>query len=156
MNRAEQRAISRVWNKAGCFTGRLPPTRRSTGFEDRGVSKEHRGFYKDMQKMRSATRIHIFSPLPTPTISMIYRVLLFGVRVRGDTTSKYQGRFGKGRERAQRCVGLASSSLLVHFLVVTCSMLYCKHVASFGSRSTVQQYKVQVINNTWFSPIQQS
>lgn len=47
----------------------------------------------------------------------------------------------------QRCVGLVSS-LLVHFLVVTCSMLYCKHVASFGSRSTVQQYKVQVINNT--------
>lgn len=34
------------------------------------------------------------------------------------------------------------------FFWVTCSMLYCKHVASFGSRSTVQQYKVQVINNT--------
>lgn len=48
----------------------------------------------------------------------------------------------------QRCVGLVSS-LLVHFLVVTCSMLCCKHVElSFGSRSTVQQYKAQVINNT--------
>lgn len=54
---------------------------------------------------------------------------------------------GRGGRGGQRCVGLVSS-LLVHFLVVTCSMLYCKHVASFGSRSTVQQYKVQVINNT--------